>query len=83
MALKPAVESLSMCEVRAWVPKWLQHLKAERSREAASMVEAEARPDATSWPTAGSMLASGARRLGWLRSSPNTLQPAHSITGIV
>lgn len=71
-----------MCQsAPLWVYRRRKHLKAERSREAASMVEAEARPEATSWPTAGSMAASGAKRLGWLRSSPNTLQPpAHSHT---
>lgn len=52
------------------------HLKAVRSREAQSKVAAEARPEATSWPTAGSMVQSGARRLGCASSSPNRLKPS-------
>jgi hypothetical protein len=49
--------------------------------EAVSSVAAEARPAATSWPTAGSMMPSGASRDAWLASSPNTLKPAQARRG--
>jgi len=46
--------------------------------EAVSSVAAEARPAATSWPTAGSIMPSGDSRDAWLASSPNTLKPAQA-----
>ena len=47
--------------------------------DAVSSVAAEARPAATSCPTAGSMTPSGDSRDAWLASSPNTLKPADAV----
>ncbi len=49
-------------------------MEAERRREVQSTVAEVARPMATIWPTVASTAALGARRLGWLSSSPNTLK---------